>query len=323
MTSPSGTRGLWHLGTLVPNYGLGLSAQGLGDSAKEAERLGYDSVWVTDHVAVPAAQVPTYGLIAEALVSLGYLAARTRTIQLGVSALVVPQRPLLLTAKQVMTAQLLSGGRMLLAVAAGWTAEEFANLGADMSRRGTRLRQWEELVQAISQCAPGRLDLDVPGLHIADAHIAPGFVDGCPPPTWIAGHGEAPLRRAARHGVWHPVGRPVRQVGELAKRFKEDCPEGKVVLRVIVTLTGQADVDAVDTDGRCRIVGPADFASEQLRRFQDAGVHGFVVDLLAGDGNLAERMETFVEEVRPHLDEPTVATLSRPSPPAPPNELHQ
>jgi alkanesulfonate monooxygenase SsuD/methylene tetrahydromethanopterin reductase-like flavin-dependent oxidoreductase (luciferase family) len=292
---------LWHLGALAPNYGSGLSLGSLDACASEAESLGYDSLWVTDHVVVPDTLGPTYGRIAEALVTVGYLAAQTTRIHLGVSALVVPQRQLLLTLKQVMTAQFLSGGRLLLAIAAGWTDQEFANLGAQMTERRSSLDRWEALVDAVVANGPGRIDLDLPGLQVLDATIAPGFVDGLAPPTWIAGHARGPLRRAARAGIWHPVGRSLPVVRELAEGFRVACPDGHIVLRVSVQVTDQVDADALDQGGRCRIQGPASFVVEQLRQFQAVGVDGFVVDLLAGDGSLSNRLAHFSQEVRPYL----------------------
>ncbi len=86
---------LWHLGMVAPNYGSHYSPENLRRFATCAEELKFDSLWVTDHVAVPTELAATYGTIAEALVSLGFLAAITRKITLGVSALVVPQRQLL------------------------------------------------------------------------------------------------------------------------------------------------------------------------------------------------------------------------------------
>ena len=81
-----------HLGLILPNYGSELSVEGLVSAARTAEAAGFDSAWVTDHVLVPDEHAPIYGNISEALVSLGYLAAATTRLELGVSALVVPQR---------------------------------------------------------------------------------------------------------------------------------------------------------------------------------------------------------------------------------------
>ena len=67
-----------HLGLVLPNYGEALGAERLASAATAAEGAGFDSGWVTDHVIVPSEYAPVYGAIAEALVSLGFLAARTQ-----------------------------------------------------------------------------------------------------------------------------------------------------------------------------------------------------------------------------------------------------
>ena len=107
-----------HLGLILPNYGAPLDAEGLAAAAVAAEEAGFDSVWATDHLLVPAEHAEIYGTIAEALVTLGFLAGRTHRIGLGVSALVVPQRNPLVALKQLTTLDFLSGGRIVTAVAA-------------------------------------------------------------------------------------------------------------------------------------------------------------------------------------------------------------
>lgn len=293
----SRTDGLWHLGVVAPNYGPGISAAGLRVSAIAAEEGGYDSIWVTDHVAVPTDMSRTYGSIAEALVSASFLAASTSSLKIGVSALVVPQRPLLLTVKQIMSLQLLAEGRLTIAVAAGWTEQEFRNLGASMRDRARSLRLWDSLMETVEKQAPGRIDFQQGPIDISDAVIAPGFVDGRPPETWMAGHAGAVIRRAARTGVWHPVGRPVSIIGPLAVQLRELRPDAHVVLRIGVTLAAHPDPDALDADGRCRLIGPPSFIAEQLEDFGRAGCDGFVVDLLSDDAPLTESIQRFSAEV--------------------------
>src|ERR671931_1113430 len=138
----------FHLGLILPNYGGGLATARLASAAVAAEDAGFDSGWVTDHLIVPPEHAPVYGTIAEALVSLGFLAARTERLELGVSALVVPQRNPLVALKQLTTLDLLSGGRIVTAVAAGWMEGEFETLGADFESRGRRLDGWIRLAQS-------------------------------------------------------------------------------------------------------------------------------------------------------------------------------
>jgi alkanesulfonate monooxygenase SsuD/methylene tetrahydromethanopterin reductase-like flavin-dependent oxidoreductase (luciferase family) len=79
-----------HLGLILPNYGAALGADTLASAALGAEESGFDSAWVTDHLIVPEEHAPIYGSIAEPLVSLGFLAARTRALELGVSRRQLP-----------------------------------------------------------------------------------------------------------------------------------------------------------------------------------------------------------------------------------------
>src|SRR5919201_985342 len=106
-----------HFGLILPNYGKALGPERLASAAVAAEAAGFDSGWVTDHLIVPPEHAPVYGTIAEALVSLGFLAARTQRLELGVSAL----------------------------------------LGADFERRGRLLDEWLELAATVFAQMPGRV----------------------------------------------------------------------------------------------------------------------------------------------------------------------
>src|SRR5919202_5115178 len=131
-----------HLGVVLPNYGDGFDPARLAGAAAAAEAAGLDSGWVTDHVLVPSRHAAVYGTIAEALVAVGFLAGRTERLRLGVSALIVPQRQPLLTLKQLVSLDVLSGGRLITAVAAGWMEEEVPTPGASFADRGRRLDEW-------------------------------------------------------------------------------------------------------------------------------------------------------------------------------------
>src|ERR671910_3567135 len=104
-----------HLGVVLPNYGPAFDPGRLTAAAVAAEEAGLDSGWMTDHVLPPSRHAGVYGTVAEALVTVGYLAGRTRRLRLGVSALIVPQREPLLTLKQLVTLDVLSGGPAITA----------------------------------------------------------------------------------------------------------------------------------------------------------------------------------------------------------------
>ncbi len=127
-----------------------------------AERLGFDSLWVAEHVVlfddyaskypyaadgrIPAR--PTSGVL-EPLTSLSYLAAVTTRIRLGTGILLVPQRNPVYTAKEAANVDWLSGGRLDLGVGVGWLAEEFRAVGVPWARRGERTRSYVEVMRRL------------------------------------------------------------------------------------------------------------------------------------------------------------------------------
>jgi probable F420-dependent oxidoreductase len=116
--------------------------------AQRADELGYDSIWAPEHLVFPskidskypydlslAAPLPDTPLF-DPLLTLAWVAARTKQIQLGTGIYLLPLRHPVLVAKQVATLDALSGGRMLLGVGAGWLKEEFDTIDAAWQHRG-------------------------------------------------------------------------------------------------------------------------------------------------------------------------------------------
>jgi len=226
-----------HLGLILPNYGEGLEAERLAASAVAAEEAGFDSGWVTDHLVVPEEHAPVYGSIAEALISLGFLAGRTRRLLLGVSALIVPARNPIVALKQLTTLDLLSGGRIVTAVAAGWMEEEFETLGAPFGQRGRLLDEWLDLAAAAFEQMPGRVRFEGKLLSV-DGWLAPALVRPGGPELWVAGVSRVTLRRAAKTGVWHPVALSPDELRRMAADF-----DGRVVLRIGVGFVVNLDYE--------------------------------------------------------------------------------
>jgi alkanesulfonate monooxygenase SsuD/methylene tetrahydromethanopterin reductase-like flavin-dependent oxidoreductase (luciferase family) len=284
-----------HLGLILPNYGEALGAGRLASAAVAAEEAGFDSGWVTDHLIVPLEHSPVYGTIAEGLVSLGFLAARTQRLELGVSALVVPQRNPFVALKQLATLDLLSNGRIVTAVAAGWMEGEFALLGAEFERRGRVLDEWLDLAASVFRQMPGRV-LYEGDFFSVDGWLAPALARPGGPELWVAGVSRATLRRAARTGVWHPVALPPDELRPLAGELRGRRPDSRVVLRVGVSLRPEPEVGR-DERGRHAIAGPPEWAVERLVEYVEAGCSGFLVNLEYGRPGLDERVLEFGERV--------------------------
>jgi len=299
-----------HLGVVLPNYGTAFDAGHLAAAAAAAEEAGLDSGWMTDHVLPPSRHAGIYGTIAEALVTVGFLAGRTRRLRLGTSALIVPQREPLLTLKQLVTLDVLSGGRLITAVAAGWMPEEFETLGASFADRGRRLDDWLDLVGDLVRQAPGRVVAEGP-VEVSDAWLAPAPTRPEGLELWVAGVSRHSVRRAAKTGVWHPVALPLRELRSMAAAFRAEVPEGRVVLRLSVAVQDRVDEAAADDRGRHMVAGPARWVAEQLNDYLEGGADGFVVDLDHDAAGLEERIATFAGEVAPMLL--TTMARSRPS----------
>ena len=298
-----------HLGLILPNYGDGLTAERLAGAAAAAEDAGFDSGWVTDHVIVPEEHAPVYGTIAEALVSLGFLAGRTSRLQLGVSALVVPQRNPFVALKQLTTLDLLSGGRIVTAVAAGWMEGEFETLQAPFAARGRLLDEWLDLATAVFAQMPGRVRYEGEALSV-DGWLAPALVRPGGPELWVAGVSRATIRRAAKTGIWHPVALTAEELRPLAAEFRKRRPDGRVVLRISVYLGDEPKLGS-DERGRHAISGPPAWVVERLGEYREAGCDGFVVNLDYDRDGLEERVRRFGTEVLPLLRESSQSTSSR------------
>jgi alkanesulfonate monooxygenase SsuD/methylene tetrahydromethanopterin reductase-like flavin-dependent oxidoreductase (luciferase family) len=288
-----------HLGVILPNYGEALDAERLADAAVAAEQAGFDSGWVTDHLVVPAEHAGIYGTIAEALVSLGFHAARTHRLELGVSALVVPQRQPLVVLKQLTTLDFLSGGRIVTAVTAGWMEGEFATLGASYERRGQLLDDWLSLASSVFEQMPGNVRQEGRLLAV-DGWLAPPLVRPGGPEFWVAGVSRATLRRAALTGVWHPVALAPGELRTMAAELREKRPDSRVILRIGVYLRPEPQA-GVDERGRHAIAGPPEWVAERLGEYVEAGCNGFVVNLDHQRAGLEERVQRFAEEIAPLL----------------------
>lgn len=288
-----------HLGLILPNYGSELSVERLVGAARTAEVAGFDSGWVTDHVLVPDEHAPIYGNIAEALVSVAYLGALTTRLELGVSALVVPQRNPLVTLKQLTTLDFLSGGRIVTAVAAGWIEGEFESLGASFSRRGKLLNEWLTAAKSVFEQMPGHVEYHGEVLSF-EGWLEPALVRPGGPELWVAGVSPATLRRAEITGVWHPVALPPETLRAMATELRERRPDCRIMLRISVLFDEQPRA-GTDERGRHAIAGPGAAIAEQLREYIEIGCDGFVLNLGHEDPGLDGRVSRFAEEVVPLL----------------------
>jgi probable F420-dependent oxidoreductase len=123
----------------------------LSSFAARAEDAGYASLWSFQRLLVPegSGMEPVYRSVLDPMVALGYAAARTSRIRLGVAVINLPFVSPAYLAKQATTVDVLSGGRLDLGLGIGWMPEEFAATGASTARRGARTAEYLAVLRAL------------------------------------------------------------------------------------------------------------------------------------------------------------------------------
>jgi probable F420-dependent oxidoreductase len=286
-------------GLCLPNFPDGASAEGIEAAADVAERLGWSTVWTTDHVLVDHANADDYGWIYEAILTLAWVGARHPGIRLGTSVIVVPQRNAVLLAKELATLDDLSGGRVVAGVGIGWSGEEFANLGmADRFHvRGAYLdetiRLWRHLWSGSSEPFHGRFH------SIDDFVFGPLPRHGAALPVVIGGRAEPALLRAGRlaDGYHSSATSPEQYARRVpivrAAAAEAGRPDPWFSARVRVQF-GPAEDRYYAMRG-----SPADIAAE-VRAYAALGVTHLALDFETTDpAVVVERAERFAREVVP------------------------
>ena len=274
-----------------------------------AEALGYDSVWVMDHlfnngyIRERLDDKPYY----HPLATLSYLAATTRQVRLGTSVLVLPYHNPVELAKYAATLDCMSHGRVTLGLGVGAMAEEFAALGIPMAERASLTNEGIRVMQELwTNPAPSyhsrRWNFD-------DLRFAPQPVQQPHIPLWIGGASPGALRRAARLGNgWHPSGLTPdeyaagrQRVQELAEQAGRD-PDALVwSARVEVEATsGPSSARAAD---RARIPGgDPEQTALSVAAYRAAGVEHLVLALNTGDADrIRELMESLATQTLPQF----------------------
>lgn len=249
---------------VLPNESPDLTPRRLADLARLAEELGYESVWLPDHVLPPEPFGEVFGGVYEPLATLAYLAAATERVQLGTSVVIVPLREPHLLAKQAATIDRLSGHRLVLGVGAGWNEPEFAEIGADFARRGALLDETLSLLDQLFTTGRGR---------------AGGYFEPRPEgriPILVGGNSTVALRRAVRAGdQWLSAGLSPGAFAERVATLDQLDP----ARRVRRIARQQSTVDLAE-------------AVETYRAYREAGANAVAVHF-GGDEGYEERMAAF------------------------------
>jgi probable F420-dependent oxidoreductase len=168
---------------------------GLIAYAERAEALGFESLWAWDHVILGVE--PSFPIL-DAVGTLTAIAARTRRIKLGTGVMVLPLRNPTVAAKALGTLDVISKGRLILGVAAGWYAREFDAVGVPFKQRG---RLFERNLEILTRLwTEDRVTLQADEFNLREAVMRPRTAQRPRPPILIGGYVDAVLKRVATKG---------------------------------------------------------------------------------------------------------------------------
>jgi probable F420-dependent oxidoreductase len=296
------------VGVTLPNYGPLAAAATLSRLARRAEELGFDSIWVADHLVMPCDVASIYpfdrrarpqparldGLVEfyEPVVTLAYIAAVTTRIRLGVSVYIVPYRNPVVTAKLIATLDALSNGRVIFGAGVGWLREEFHALGADPRQRGRVTDEYLEVCRRLWRDEVASFS----GAHyqLPAVRTGPKPTQRPWPPIWIGGNSQAALTRAVALGDGlHLIDLSPDDAAAVGAQLTRRLHEAGRA-RTSVTLSLRTGV-SVHGDAQAH---DAAWTPETLRRDRDAyaraGIDYFIV-ALRGAGTVEQLEAAFTE----------------------------
>lgn len=227
--------------------------------ARLAEDAGFESLWVGDHIALPAHTEDQPRL--EALIALTYLAAVTKRIRLGIGVIVLPQRQPVLLAKQLASLDILSRGRLTIGIGVGHIEEEMRALGVSFADRGARTDEYLAAMRTLWQEPTPAFA----GQYVSFAGVVehPFPLQQPHPPIIIGGHASSSYRRAIQSGNgWYgweldldETANALAQLRDAADRYQR--PQELGPLEISITPRGMIDI-------------------EMARRYAELGVHRLV-----------------------------------------------
>jgi probable F420-dependent oxidoreductase len=269
------------LGTLHPSLWV--------DATREADRLGYESVWMPEHLVLPVAMggspnegedhppIPANVPVFDAFSYLGFLAGQTEQIHFGTQVYNIGLRHPFVVARAVTTLDIISSGRLEFGIGASWLRAEWEAVGLDFDTRGRRVdeaitvcqRLWsEEVVEHHGEF----FDFE-PVMFEPKPHQTPW------PPLHIGGDGAAALRRAATVGDgWIPMNHTVEEIGAAAGRIARLREAAGRPGAVEITLGGGEGLD-------------------DLRRWADLGIGRALVKPWASTKGALDGLRRFADEV--------------------------
>jgi probable F420-dependent oxidoreductase len=264
--------------------GSSIEPETLARRARLAEAAGFESLWVGDHIALPADAPDVAGEPRLELVAvLAHLAALTSRVRLAAGVAVLPTRQPVLLAKQLASIDVLSTGRLIVGVGVGYVEPELNALGASVADRGARTDEYLAAMRALWDEPTPSFD----GAFVSFSGIIerPRPVQRPHPPIICGGHSHAAYRRAvtASNGWYGWQLDPHETVAALAGLRDAAGEYGRPVE------LGEIEIS---------ITPPYSFDVDMARRYADAGVHRLVVQPPTSSGSA---MDDLINELESHF----------------------
>lgn len=291
--------------------------QGLINYAVRMEELGYESVWVWDHVLLGVE--PCFPIL-ESLSVLTAVAARTERIRIGTGVLVLPARNPVMLAKQLSSIDQISNGRLTLGVASGWYKREFDALGVPFNKRGNIMDMNLEILTRL--WTEDSVTGSYPPYELANAVMQPKPVQKPRPPIFIGGYVDRVLKRAGVAGdgwlTYYYTAEGFVKSWDKVRRFAEEAGKDPDTLKSINQLPiyvgkSRKDVEEPmykwlttewdfagwsDSTTDSAILGTPDECIEQLQEHIKAGVQQITLVPYRFD---MDQIELIAEKILPEM----------------------
>lgn len=296
-------------------YGALADPQTILQLARHAEEVGFESIWLADHVAFPVSIASEYPYSAkgdfptrladplmEPIATMGVLVGATKRVRIGTAVLIMPYRNPVLLARMLVTLDNFSGGRIVLGAGVGWLEEEFDVLDTfDFKRRGQATDEYLEIFKAI--CAGGEVSYRGETYAFDPIFSSPGSVQRPHPPILIGGLADAALRRVAKHGNgWLAVTASPEKLserlatlrrftGEAGRRFEDLSLAYKMFLNIGEAKRSRFDAREPGTGSVAEI-------TDDLKRLFELGFQRIVVRYRGSSAaDLRSQIDRFVTEI--------------------------
>ncbi len=224
------------VGIHLPQFGRAAVAGTVEQAARLAEALGFDDVWVSDHLVVPKDQPYPSPYLYDPLIALTFAAATTSAVGLGTSVLVGPQYPSpLALANSLASLDNMSRGRLTVGVGIGWSAAEYQALHAPFDHRGARLDEIIDLFHTAWSDDPATHD----GRYysFSDMRVLPKPAHDIS--VWVGGRSDGAFRRATtRADGFHGVGVQPDDAKALVERIRASRPDDAFTISLRVPWDG-------------------------------------------------------------------------------------